>query len=124
MLTKAEEGVKGSGRSIETYHMFENMCAVRECFSKFGGHKLAAGLSLAPRFDTPKEDVEAFRRAINENCTLTEEDFIPRIHIDVPMPMSYASMELAKGFSKAGTLWRGQPQAPLCPEESDLFERL
>ena len=48
VLTKAEEGVKGSGRSIETYHMFENMCAVKECFSKFGGHKLAAGLSLAP----------------------------------------------------------------------------
>lgn len=122
VLTKAEEGVKGSGRSIETYHMFENMCAVKECFSKFGGHKLAAGLSLAPRFDTPKEDVEAFRRAINENCTLTEDDFIPRIHIDVPMPMSYASMELARDLAKLEPFGVGNPK-PLFAQKDLIFVR-
>ena len=122
VLTKAEEGIKGSGRSIETYHMFENMCAVKECFSKFGGHKLAAGLSLAPRFDTLEEDVEAFRRALNEKCTLTEDDFIQRIHIDVPMPMSYASMELARDLAKLEPFGVGNPK-PLFAQKDLIFVR-
>lgn len=100
ILTNGEEGVKGSGRSIETYHMYENMTAVKHCFSKFGGHKLAAGLSLAARYETAKEDVEAFHRELNERCTLSEDDLIPRIHIDVPMPVSYATKELVYDLEK------------------------
>ena len=90
VLTKAEEGVKGSGRSIEGYHMFEALLEVKELLTKFGGHPMAAGLSLA------EENVEAFRKALNDNARLTEEDFIPKIWIDVPMPMEYVTEPLIR----------------------------
>lgn len=90
VLTKSEEGVKGSGRSIDTYHMYEGMTGVKEYFTKYGGHKLAAGLSMR------EEDIEDMRRDINAKASLTEEDFIPKVHIDVPMPMEYATEELAE----------------------------
>jgi len=86
VLTKAEEGVKGSGRSIEAFHMYDEMTKCKELFTKYGGHKMAAGLSLA------EENVEKFRRRLNENCTLTDEDFEEKVLIDVPMPMAYASL--------------------------------
>lgn len=90
ILTKSEEGVKGSGRSIDTYHMYEEMTAVKQYFTKYGGHKLAAGLSMR------EEDIEDLRKALNEHATLTEDDFIPKVHIDVPMPMEYANEALAE----------------------------
>lgn len=88
VLTKSEDGVKGSGRSIDEYSMYEEMTKCRELFTKYGGHPMAAGLSL------PQEHVEAFRRALNENTTLTEEDLRGKIVIDVPMPLAYISKEL------------------------------
>lgn len=88
VLTKGEDGVKGSGRSIEAFHMFEEMVKCQECFTHFGGHKMAAGLSMR------EEDIESFRQKINALCDLTEQDFIPKITIDVPMPVSYVSKEL------------------------------
>lgn len=88
VLTKGEEGVKGSGRSIEAYHMYEEMSACKEFFTKYGGHKMAAGLSMR------EEDVEAFRKKINENCRLTQDDLEEKIHIDVAMPLSYITKEL------------------------------
>ena len=103
VLTKGEEGIKGSGRSIESYHMFDAMAECREVFTHFGGHKMAAGLSL------PEENVELLRRRINETCALTEEDFVPKITIDVPMPFSYVTkelivqMELLEPFGKGNT---------------------
>lgn len=90
VLTKAEEGVKGSGRSIEEYSMYEELCKCREYFTKFGGHPMAAGISLQ------EENVDAFRTAINEYCELTEEDFIPKIKIDIAMPAAYPTMELVR----------------------------
>ncbi len=90
VLTDSEEGIKGSGRSIDAYHMYEGLTEVKECLTKFGGHKLAAGLSLKA------EDLEALCRRLNQNAQLTEEDFVPVVHIDVPMPMGYATMELAE----------------------------
>lgn len=93
VLTKGEEGVKGSGRSIETYHMYEAMTACKELFTKYGGHKMAAGLSME------EENVPVLRRRLNADCTLTEEDFIPKIHIDVPMPLAYADRRLAEELS-------------------------
>lgn len=83
ILTKAEEGVKGSGRSIEGYSMYEEMNKVAHLFTKFGGHPLAAGLSL------PEENVEIFRKEINQVCELDEETLTEKIVIDVPMPLSY-----------------------------------
>lgn len=122
VLTKGEEGVKGSGRSIETYHMYENMTAVKHCFSKFGGHKLAAGMSLASRHNTLEEDVEAFRKELNECCTLTEDDLIPRVHIDVPMPVSYATKKLAEDLNQLEPFGVGNPK-PLFAQKDIHFIR-
>lgn len=93
VLTKAEEGIKGSARSIEAYNVYEEMTKCSHLFTKFGGHKMAAGLSL------PEENVEKFRTRMNDNCTLTEEDFEEKILIDVPMPMSYVNCELLNQLS-------------------------
>ena len=122
ILTDGEEGIKGSGRSIETYHMYENMTAVKHCFAKFGGHKLAAGLTLASRFATGREDVEAFHRELNEHCTLTEDDLIPRVHIDVPMPVSYATKELVYDLDKLEPFGVGNPK-PLFAQKDLQFIR-
>lgn len=88
ILTKAEEGVKGSGRSIEAYHMFKALLEVKELLTKFGGHPMAAGFSM------PEEHVEQFRKELNKNANLTPEDFIPQLWIDVAMPMEYVSEPL------------------------------
>lgn len=88
VLTKSEDGVKGSGRSIEAYSMYEELCKCQELFTKFGGHPMAAGLSL------PEANVEIFREKINACCGLTEEDFIPKIKIDIPMPVGYPDIPL------------------------------
>lgn len=88
VLTKGETGVKGSGRSIEAYDMFAEMSRCRELFTKFGGHKLAAGLSLE------EEKVEVFRKRINELADLTEEDLQMKVSIDMRLPFSYINEEL------------------------------
>lgn len=90
VLTKSEDGVKGSGRSIEAYSMYEELCKCRSYFTKFGGHPMAAGISLK------EEDVDAFRTTINQDCELTEEDFIPKIKIDIVMPADYPTAELVR----------------------------
>lgn len=103
ILTKAEEGVKGSGRSIESYHMFEEMCKCRSLFTKFGGHKLAAGLSLH------EEDVEKFRQTINALADLSEEDLQMKVSIDMRLPFTYVTeqlieeLELLEPFGKGNT---------------------
>ena len=88
VLTKGEAGVKGSGRSIEAYDMFAEMSRCRELFTKFGGHKLAAGLSLE------EENVEVFRKRINELADLTEEDLQMKVSIDMRLPFPYINEEL------------------------------
>lgn len=93
VLTKGEDGVKGSGRSTEEYSMYEEMCKCQELFTKFGGHPMAAGLSL------PEENVDIFRKKINELSTLTEMDKKQKIRIDVPMPLDYVTIDLVREFS-------------------------
>lgn len=93
ILTKGEEGVKGSGRSIEGYHMYEEMTACKKYLTKYGGHRMAAGLSMK------EEEIENFRLALNEHCSLTEADFEEKVHIDVPMPLSYVTTELIRQLS-------------------------
>ena len=88
VLTKGETGVKGSGRSIEAYDMFAEMSRCRELFTKFGGHKLAEGLSLE------EEKVEVFRKRINELADLTEEDLQMKVSIDMRLPFPYINEEL------------------------------
>ena len=93
VLTKGEKMVKGSGRSIETYSMYEELVKCRDLLEQFGGHPMAAGLSLK------EENVEAFRKELNRNCRLTEADLMPKIVIDVPMPISYVSRKLTEQLS-------------------------
>ncbi len=90
VLTDAEDGVKGSGRSIEEYSMYEELCKCKELLSKFGGHPMAAGLSLE------KENVDAFREAINKACALEEADLIPKVKIDIAMPAGYPNVGLVR----------------------------
>lgn len=93
VLTGSEQGVKGSGRSIEEYSMYEQMIKCRDLFEKFGGHPMAAGLSME------EEKVPEFRKRINDACTLTPEDLTEKIRIDVPMPMEYVTTDLIREFS-------------------------
>ncbi len=104
VLTKAEEGVKGSGRSIEAFHMYDELTKCKELFTKYGGHKLAAGLSLA------EEDVDELRRRLNENCRLTDEDFEEKVLIDVPMPMAYASIDFVAELARLEPFGNGNPK--------------
>lgn len=103
VLTQGEEGVKGSGRSIESYNMFEEMCRCRALFTKFGGHKLAAGLSLE------EKNVGRFRETINELAVLSEEDLLPKVSIDMQLPLAYVTeslvseLELLEPFGKGNT---------------------
>ena len=90
VLTDAEDGVKGSGRSIDGYHMYEGLNKCKDLLGKFGGHRLAAGLSLK------KENIAEFRRRLNENCTLTEEEMKEKVTIDMEMPFSCVTEELVK----------------------------
>ena len=85
VLTDAEEGIKGSGRSIPGYNMFEELSRVGELFTKFGGHPMAAGMSL------PKENLQELRKRLNVNCTLTEDEMIEKLSIDIAMPIQYIS---------------------------------
>ena len=88
ILTDAEDGCKGSGRSIDGYHMYEALCEVQELFTKFGGHPKAAGLSL------PKENVEIFQKRLVENCRLTEEDLTEKVSIDVVLPFGLVTEQV------------------------------
>ncbi len=111
VLTDAADGLKGSGRSIETYNMFAEMRKCAELFTKFGGHPMAAGLSL------PRENMEAFHKKINENSVLTEDDFIPKVTIDVPMPISYITERLVEELGLLEPFGKGNTK-PLFAEKS------
>lgn len=110
VLTKGAESVKGSGRSIEAYSMYEELVKCEDLLEKFGGHPMAAGLSLK------EENVELFRCRLNENCTLTEEDLTPKIVIDVPMPLSYVNRNLIEQISLLEPFGKGNTK-PLFAEK-------
>ncbi|MBR5127245.1 MAG: single-stranded-DNA-specific exonuclease RecJ [Roseburia sp.] len=103
VLTNSEDGIKGSGRSIEEYSMYEELCKCKEYLTKFGGHPMAAGLSLNP------EHLQMFKDKINEVCELTETDFVPKVRIDIAMPVGYPDcslvreMEVLEPFGKGNT---------------------
>ncbi len=113
VLTDAAEGVKGSGRSIPAYNMYEHMNACRDLFTKFGGHEGAAGLSMK------KEDIPELRRRLNEGCELTKEDFLEKRYIDVPMPVSYVTPKLVKEFDLLEPCGKGN-ERPLFAQKDML----
>lgn len=114
VLTDAEEGVKGSGRSIEGYDMFAELSACKELFTKFGGHKMAAGLSLV------KENVTKLRQRLNENCILTEDDFVPKVHIDIALPLSYVSEGFIQELDLLEPFGTGNPK-PIFAQKNILL---
>lgn len=103
VLTKSEQGVKGSGRSIEAYSMFEEMSSCKDLYQKYGGHPMAAGVSM------PEEAVEEFRERLNRACRLTEQDLTEVIHIDMALPFQWVTkamtdeLELLEPFGKGNT---------------------
>lgn len=111
VLTSAEEGVKGSGRSIEAYSMYEEMNKVKELFARFGGHRQAAGLTLAAEDGFSDEQLaDRFRRALNANSTLTSEDFEEVVHIDVPLPLQLADRKFLTELEKLEPFGTGNPK--------------
>lgn len=111
VLTRGEEGVKGSGRSIESYSMYEKLCECKEYLTKFGGHPMAAGLSLE------EENVECFRRKLNEQSGLTEEDLVEKVTIDVPMPIHYIRKDLVQELSLLEPFGKGN-EKPLFAQKN------
>lgn len=105
VFTGGSDGVmKGSGRSIEGYHMFEALFACKELFLRFGGHKMAAGMSIR------NENFEKLRQQLNENCGLTEEDFIPTVQIDIALPVNYISDNFLTELEKMEPMGKGNPR--------------
>lgn len=117
VLTRSGDMVKGSGRSIEPYHMFRELTKVRKLLPKFGGHPMAAGLSIK------EEDVPEFRRRLNENAVLTEEDFIPRVWIDVPMPLEYVTEGLVEELKRLEPFGQGN-EKPLFAQKGLMIRSL
>lgn len=95
VLTKGEDGVKGSARSIDDYNMFEELNKVKHLFTKFGGHKMAAGMSL-----DSEDKIDELRQSLNSSCSLTDEELIEKYVIDIPMPISYVTMNFIKELDK------------------------
>lgn len=114
VLTRGEDGVKGSGRSVEGYHMYEAMTEAKQYFIKYGGHAMAAGLSMR------EEDIEELRQELNRRCRLREEDFIPKVHIDVPMPLDYANEGIADELELLEPFGVGNPK-PLFAQKELIF---
>jgi len=115
VLTKAESGVKGSGRSIEEYSMYEEMVKCRQYFTRFGGHPMAAGLSME------EKDIEPLRMALNSNAALTGEDLIEKIRIDVPMPMEYASFDLVRQFELLEPFGKGNSKPIFATKDVNII---
>lgn len=104
VLTRGEEGIKGSGRSVEGYSMYEEMCQCSKLFTKFGGHPMAAGLTL------PEENIDEFREQMNAHCPFTVEQLQPKVHIDVPMPVDYVTNALVEEFCVLAPFGKGNPK--------------
>lgn len=111
VLTRGETTAKGSGRSIEQYHMYQGLCKVSDLLVKFGGHPMAAGLSLE------EKDIDEFRRRLNADAELTEEDFVTKIWIDVPMPFEYVNEKIVQELKDLEPFGQGN-EKPLFAQKS------
>lgn len=114
VLTKGKEMPKGSARSIECYNIFEELSKCKELMHKFGGHPMAAGLSL------PEENIPKLREKLNNICTLTDEDITPIVKIDSPLPLQYLSEELIEVIEKLRPFGKGNPSPVFAVKEVEL----
>ena len=117
VVTRSEHGAKGSGRSIEGYSMYEELCKCEEYLTQFGGHPMATGFSLK------EADIDAFRRKLNAVCTLTEEELRPKVVIDVPMPISYITERLVNQLGCLEPFGKGN-EKPVFADRNLVIERL
>ena len=117
VLTDSGEEVKGSGRSIEAYHMYEELNKCSALLTRFGGHKLAAGLSL------PRKNVERFRQGINAVCTLKEEDMQEKVSIDMELPFAQVTEEFIKELELLEPFGKGNPK-PVLRKDKWKFSQL
>jgi len=117
VLTKTQEGiVKGSGRSIEAYNMYDELCKVSDILTKFGGHPMAAGISLE------EENVDELRMRLNANDTLTEDDLVEKIQIDVVMPLSYVSPALVRQLNLIEPFGKGNTKPVFADRDIQINE--
>ncbi len=117
VLTKGEEWIKGSGRSIEGYSMFDELVKSKEYLVKFGGHPMAAGLSLK------EEDIEPFRISLNQKQQMTEEDFTEKIWIDTRLPFGYITEELVEQFALLMPFGKGNEKPVFAERHVKLLHR-
>ena len=115
VLTRSGDIVKGSGRSTEAYSMFDELAKAEDLLIRFGGHPMAAGLSIK------EEQVDALRERLNANCTMTEEDLVAKVRIDVPMPVSYVTHELIRQISLLEPFGKGN-EKPLFAQKHVFFD--
>lgn len=115
VLTDAEEGIKGSGRSIEAYSMYEELSKCQKLLTRYGGHKLAAGLSLE------KENIERLRYMLNANCTLQEEDLAEKVVIDMEMPFSCVTEELVQELSLLEPFGKGNTKPVFAAKSVEIL---
>lgn len=117
VLTKGEYSVKGSGRSIEAYSMYDELVKCSDLLIQFGGHPMAAGLSLE------EENVPRFRKRLNELCTLTEEELMPKVAIDVPMPVSYISKSFVKSMEVLEPFGKANPKPLFAQKNLQILDK-
>lgn len=115
ILTDAEEGIKGSGRSIEAYNMYEELSRCKDLLTKFGGHKLAAGMSLA------KENIEELRRTLNDNCRLEPKDMAEKVVIDMELPFSCVTEELVEELTLLEPFGKGNTKPVFAARNVELI---
>lgn len=115
VITRTEEGLKGSGRSIDAYHMYEQLNHCKDVLTRFGGHKLAAGISLA------EDKLEEFRNALNQNAPLTEEDLIPKISIDMQLPLVYVTEDLINQLSLLEPFGKGNTKPVFVEKDLEII---
>lgn len=117
ILTDTLDGVKGSGRSIEEYDMYEELTKVKDLFTKFGGHKMAAGVSLL------KENIEILKKRINENCNLTEDDLYLKIWIDMQLPLECVTMFMIEELNLIAPFGKGN-EKPVFAEKNLHIDKI
>ena len=115
VITDGREGLKGSGRSIETYHMYEALHECEKLLLRYGGHKMAAGLSLE------KKNLEALRRTLNETCRFTKEDLMEKVVIDMELPFSYVTEELVEELSLLEPFGKGNKKPVFAGRNIELL---
>lgn len=114
VLTDSEDGIKGSGRSIEAYSMYEELSKCKDLFTRYGGHRMAAGVSM------PAGNLEEFARRMEEECHLAPEDYVEKVRIDVAMPFSYVNEELIRQFSLLEPFGNGNPKPLFAQKNLEL----